>query len=252
MRGSICPRCQASFPPSASAAPVASRCARDGWQLIEDRRGQVIAGCFVLEGLLGVGGGGSSVWRATELGTALTFAVKLIPARPGTETQRFERGVRLAAELDHPNLVRYLEHGRHDDLRFVVMELLEGETVQALLARCKLLAPHDAVALAAPILEALAVAHARGIVHRDLKPSNLFVLKASGDTRAAGPHVKVLDFGIAKMAPITAAQRFGPFFPEDDDEARLIRMFTGDEEGAEEGGGGDEDIDEVDFGDDDW
>jgi serine/threonine protein kinase len=115
--------------------------------------------------------------------------------------RRFLQEARAAAQLKHPNVVDVLDMGQDDDgTVFLVLELLEGETLKALLKRGAL-APHEVALLLAPILRAVAAAHAKGVVHRDLKPDNIFL--ALGPPAPDGHRdtiPKLLDFGIAKVA----------------------------------------------------
>jgi eukaryotic-like serine/threonine-protein kinase len=103
--------------------------------------------------------------------------------------QRLLREARAAAALHHPNTVAVYDVGR-DEQPFIVMELVEGESLADRLAREGRLEAREAVAIAAPVLEGLAAAHDRGLVHRDVKPSNILLPAAGG--------VKLADFGIAK------------------------------------------------------
>ncbi|MFO0744346.1 MAG: serine/threonine-protein kinase [Myxococcota bacterium] len=164
---------------------------------------------YAIDDFLGIGAAGS-VWRAQPDGQARPVALKILAASVDAEAQRFERGARLVEGLEHPHIARTLTHGRTDGedgevLLYVVMELLEGETLAAAQSRVKRFAVPEAARIADEVLSALEHAHARNIVHRDLKTSNLFL----------GPdgHVKLLDFGIAKIA---GGERVaGPFFPDD-------------------------------------
>lgn len=200
----LCPRCHAVF------ADGRERCTADGWKLVADRRGQTIAaGRFRIEGLLGVGGGGSSVWSAHERGRADLVALKLMPSQDPQERARFERGAILARSLDHPQIARVFDHASDGDTLWVSMELLSGTTLAGRLVGSHTLAPLPAVELVDQVLAALEVAHAAEIVHRDIKPANLFVT-------ATDARVLILDFGIARLSGPSAAERFGPFFPDDD------------------------------------
>ncbi len=190
-----------------------------------DRVGELVAGRFEIERLLGVGGGGSSVWVAHEWATQTRVALKLLVATDPQEQQRFERGAILAESLEHPNIARVMEHGRDGDLHWISMELLEGETLAARMGAVgKTMSPKAAVLIADQILAALEAAHAGEIVHRDLKPANLFLTPTPD-----GDHVRILDFGIARLVGPSAAERFGPFFPDDEPIApELEREVTGE------------------------
>jgi serine/threonine protein kinase/tetratricopeptide (TPR) repeat protein len=134
------------------------------------------------------------VWKARDEKLDRDVAVKVLPHRLASEPealQRFEREAKAVAALSHPNILAIHDFGESEGVRYAVMELLEGETLRDALARGPL-PPKKAAECARQIVEGLAAAHARGIVHRDLKPENLFVTNDG--------HVKILDFGLAKMA----------------------------------------------------
>src|SRR5205823_1564562 len=106
--------------------------------------------------------------------------------------QRFEQEARATGMLNHPNLLTIYDVGKEGDAPYIVSELLEGETVRERLNRGAL-APRRGIDAALQIAQGLAAAHEKGVIHRDLKPENIFLTR---DGRA-----KILDFGIAKLAP---------------------------------------------------
>jgi serine/threonine-protein kinase len=145
-------------------------------------------------------GGMGDVWAAYHPGLKRDVAVKIL--RPETQERsaralaRFEREVHATAQLAHPNTVRVFDYGTTEDgLWYYVMELLEGETLAAHVARLGPLSPARAVHIVGQAARALGEAHERGIVHRDVKPENLFLTSLGGEH----DFVKVLDFGIAKI-----------------------------------------------------
>jgi Tol biopolymer transport system component len=146
---------------------------------------------------LGEGGMGE-VYTATDTRLSRTVAIKVLPAHWADNLemrQRFEREARTIAALSDPHICALHDIGRQDDVDYLVMEHLEGETLDARIARGKL--PLDeALTIAIAIASALDAAHRHGIVHRDLKPSNV-MLTANG--------AKLLDFGLAKLAQVPAA-----------------------------------------------
>jgi serine/threonine protein kinase len=185
----LCPRCRAPAAASASCCPV------DGSPLVINHMGREIDRRYRVEGFLGVGGMEATVWRATQLATGRDVAVKLCPSNDRTDDQRFERGARISSQLNHPNITTVHDFGRTaDGFAFLVMELLEGASMQVLLKRGKPTL-RTACHIADQVLRALDHAHAAGTVHRDLKPGNLYLTRKDDDTN----FVKILDFGIAKQ-----------------------------------------------------
>ncbi|WP_437731854.1 protein kinase domain-containing protein [Sorangium sp. So ce1335] len=158
--------------------------------------GHVIANRFLLERLAGSGGMGA-VWRALDLQGSQAVALKVIFNQGREHVVRFQREARLLAELEHPAVARYIDHGvTADGLYYLAMEWLEGEDLGARLSRGPLGIEHSLM-LVGRVAEALAAVHARGIVHRDLKPTNVFL--PGGDIGSA----KLIDFGIARQADAT-------------------------------------------------
>ena len=142
-------------------------------------------------------GGMGEVWQADDTVLGRRVALKMLVeelAADDRATRRFVREARATARLAHPNVARVYDFGRGGGPPFLVMELLEGETLAARLASGPL-PPAEAARVAAAVADALEAAHERGIVHRDVKPSNV-VLTPGGE-------VKVLDFGIAAAADET-------------------------------------------------
>jgi serine/threonine-protein kinase len=153
--------------------------------------GSVLGGRYRLTEHLGSGSMGD-VWRAVDTTLERTVAVKILrplSAEPAF-AERFLREARILAALNHPGIVRVHDYGESDGGRtaFLVMELLDGVSLQEVIAQNGALDPARTLSIVAQTLDALAVAHARGVVHRDVKPANLMV---NGDT------VVVTDFGIA-------------------------------------------------------
>jgi len=159
-------------------------------------RGAVLHQKYRLEELLGEGGMGA-VWRAHHLQLDLPVALKVLRGDgPKNEvlSERLRIEARAAARLVHPAIVRVLDvDSTEAGDPFIVMELLDGESLASVLER-GLLSGEGAVQTLLPIAEALVLAHAKGIIHRDLKPHNVFLAK---DGERVQP--KLLDFGIAKL-----------------------------------------------------
>ena len=140
--------------------------------------------------LIGVGGMGE-VYRAKDVLLDREVAIKVLPdhlARNPDALNRFEREAQAVAALSHPNILAIHEFGVEGDLRYAVMELLEGENLRDRLNRSAL-SWRETAKIGASIAEGLAAAHAKGVIHRDLKPENIFL---TNDGRA-----KILDFGLA-------------------------------------------------------
>ncbi len=157
--------------------------------------GRVIASKYCLLYEIGRGGMGS-VWVAEHLTLRTKIAVKLIDPALGANAQavsRFEREARAAALLRSPHVVQVLDFGVDAGSPYLAMELLDGESLAARLARQVRLSRKDVLTLMNELGRAVTRAHNQGFVHRDLKPDNIFLVD-----EGQGFFVKVLDFGIAK------------------------------------------------------
>ena len=166
-------------------------------------------GPYEIQSLLGAGGMGE-VYRARDSRLQRDVAVKVLPGALAAEKdrlRRFEREARAAGQLNHPNIMAVHDIGSTDanggGLPYIVCELLEGATLRTKLATGPI-PPRKAIQYATQVARGLAAAHAKGIAHRDLKPENLMIL--------AGDHVKILDFGLAKLLHVerTADDDTGP------------------------------------------
>jgi eukaryotic-like serine/threonine-protein kinase len=141
------------------------------------------------------------VYRARDTRLERDVAVKVLPANLSSDPclrQRMEREAKAVSKLSHPHICTLHDIGHQDGVDFLVMELLEGETLEHRLTKGPL-PPEQSMRLAAQIADALATAHKRGITHRDLKPSNIMLTKSG---------TKLMDFGLAKEsspAPLAAA-----------------------------------------------
>jgi DNA-binding NarL/FixJ family response regulator len=161
----------------------------------EPETGDVFAG-HRIDGVAGRGAMGV-VLRATDLVLDRAVALKLIApiyARDPVFRARFERECRLAAGIDHPNVVEIFRAGEEDGRLYVTMRYVDGTDLKSLIARERRLEPARAVALVVQVAGALDAAHRRGLVHRDVKPANILV--ASRDT---AEHAFLTDFGISKQ-----------------------------------------------------
>jgi predicted Ser/Thr protein kinase len=140
-------------------------------------------------------GGMARVYKGTDLTLARTVAVKVLSddlSKDPSFLLRFRREAQAAASLTHPNIVAVYDTGAEAGLHYIVMEYVEGRTLQEILEAEGPLSPDRAAAIGADIGRALAAAHEKGIVHRDVKPGNIMVSDSG--------FVKVMDFGIAKAA----------------------------------------------------
>jgi serine/threonine protein kinase len=144
----------------------------------------------------------AEVYRAKDTRLGRDVAIKVVSEALGADEaflERFEREGKLAASLAHPNVVALFDVGFHDGKPYFVTELLQGESLRERLAKGPIPLA-TALEWAAQMAQGLAAAHERGIAHRDLKPENVFVTRDG--------HVKLLDFGIAKL--VEAAQGAAP------------------------------------------
>ena len=149
--------------------------------------------------LLGAGGMGE-VYLARDSRLDRTVALKILPSELAEDPERIQRfaiEAKAASALNHPNVAAIYDVGQSDGIHFIVMEHVEGETVAVRMGRP--LTPSDVVDIAVQVADALDVAHAKGITHRDVKPANLMLTYRG--------HVKVLDFGVAKVGRI---EEIGP------------------------------------------
>jgi hypothetical protein len=158
--------------------------------------GMVLADRYRIERLLGVGST-ARVFEAMDLELDETVALKLFVHAVGSDDEavrRFRREIKLSRDLIHPNVVRIFEFGVRQGLRFITMELLEGEDLKDYVERRGgVLKPPEATRLMLHATAGLKAAHEIGVIHRDIKPSNLFILQD-------GAHLKVMDFGLAKVS----------------------------------------------------
>jgi serine/threonine-protein kinase len=173
----------AATPPSANDADLSGR-------LLSDR--------YRIEGCLGVGGMGA-VYRAEHTLMKKAVAVKVLHPQivgHGEAVERFRREAQAAAHIDHPNICVATDFGEMDEGSFfLVMEYLEGNTLDETLVCVERFEPGRAIHIADQILSALHQAHDLGVVHRDLKPENVMLVERDGDP----DFVKIMDFGVARV-----------------------------------------------------
>jgi hypothetical protein len=158
----------------------------------------VVAGRYRLIETIG-SGGTAAVWRATDIETGADIALKVL--RDGVDpslVERAQREAKVLEHLDHPNLVRVVDSGEDAGVPYLAMQLLEGETLSAIVAARGAIPVEEALGLVADIADGLGHAHAAGVIHRDVKPANI-VCHESVPT--------LVDFGIARQMDATTLTR---------------------------------------------
>ena len=159
--------------------------------------GTVLGGRYRLDQPIG-GGAFGTVFRARNLDLERDVAVKILATSAGTDPEaleRFKREGQSACRVQHPNAVMVFDFAVNPGgVAYLVMELLEGQSLEKELEERGPLSPHRAAEIVVPVCAALAAAHAAGVMHRDIKPSNVFLHRAKH-----GEQPKILDFGIAKL-----------------------------------------------------
>jgi eukaryotic-like serine/threonine-protein kinase len=198
-----CPQCHLAYPPESSF------CFADGSSLEspkDPRFGATIAGRYVIDAALGVGGM-ATVYRAHHKLVDRPCAIKVLSpqyAADPTLRERFRRESRHAQRVAHPNIVEVSDQGETaDGMPFLVMELLHGKSLAAIIEAGPVPIPR-ALPIAIEMTRALARAHDFDVIHRDLKPENVFLLP--------GDRVKLLDFGIARCTQDARITNLGEIF----------------------------------------
>jgi serine/threonine-protein kinase len=201
-----CPTCKAKYDDSISF------CANDGEVLEDDATAIVdstLDGQYHIESLLGKGGMGA-VYRARHILLGDKVAIKVLPPQMRNNAEwlrRFRREGQAARRFRHPNAVTVYDlRTTSDGLIYMVMEFVEGHTLDVELKRSGRLTPLHAFSLLEPVMSVLNAAHAMGVVHRDLKPENIMIGKPGEDGQ---PVTKLLDLGIAKMKEIAGSEASG-------------------------------------------
>src|SRR5437773_4102170 len=189
-----------------------SFCPKDGEVLEEDPSsliGNALDGQYQIETILGKGGMGA-VYLARHILLGDRVAIKVLPPemRGNTEwLRRFQREGQAARRFRHPNAVTVYDlRTSADGTIYLVMEYVEGNTLDSELKKRGKFSPAEALTVMTPVMSVLNAAHAMGVVHRDLKPENIMIGKAS---TGGEPVVKLLDLGIAKLREVAGAEKTG-------------------------------------------
>ncbi len=202
----FCPACTNKYDDTVSFCP------KDGEVLEEDPHsfvGSVLDGQYQIESLLGRGGMGA-VYRARHILLGDRVAIKMLPPEMRSNSEwlrRFQREGQAARRFRHPNAVTVYDlRTSSDGMIYLVMEYVEGTTLDAELKKRGRFSPAEALATLKPVISVLNAAHAMGVVHRDLKPENIMIGKAGS---GGEPVVKLLDLGIAKLREVAGAENTG-------------------------------------------
>jgi serine/threonine-protein kinase len=202
----FCPTCNNKYDDNLSFCP------KDGEVLEEDPNsfvGSVLDGQYQIEALLGKGGMGA-VYRARHILLGDRVAIKLLPPEMRSNTEwlrRFQREGQAARRFRHPNAVTVYDlRTSADGTIYLVMEYVEGTTLDVELKRHGRFSPAEALTMLKPVMSVLNAAHAMGVVHRDLKPENIMIGKAGTQGE---PVVKLLDLGIAKLREVAGVEKTG-------------------------------------------
>ncbi len=196
----ICPVCNTSFADNSNTF-----CPNDGTPLIQNQGdadpfiGKVLDGKYLIVNRIGSGGMGN-VYRGRHTKMETNVAIKILHASLVSDAkavERFRREARAALAVNHPNAIQVMDFGVTDDQTvFIVMELLDGVSLQKIVETEKLISPEKTVKIMTQVCAAVNAAHNKDVIHRDLKPDNVIILNYGKPDE----QVKVLDFSIAKVS----------------------------------------------------
>src|SRR6266700_7372052 len=201
-----CTICKAKYEDAVSFCPVDGEVLEDDPSSIVNT---VLDGQYQVESLLGKGGMGA-VYRARHILLGDRVAIKILPPEVRTNAEwlrRFRREGQAARRFRHPNAVTVYDlRTAADGTIYMVMEYVEGVTLDAELQKHGRFSAAESLTVLHPVMSVLNAAHAMGVVHRDLKPENIMIGKAS---TGGEPVVKLLDLGIAKLREVAGAEKTG-------------------------------------------
>lgn len=197
-----CTLCKGKYDDGVSFCPVDGEVLEDDPSSIVDT---VLDGQYQIEALLGKGGMGA-VYRARHILLGDRVAIKILPREMRSNAEwlrRFQREGQAARRFRHPNSVTVYDlRTAGDGMIYMVMEYVDGHTLDAELKKRGRFSPAEALAVLEPVMSVLNAAHEMGVVHRDLKPENIMIGKAS---TGGEPTVKLLDLGIAKLREVAGS-----------------------------------------------
>ncbi|MBX3262735.1 MAG: protein kinase [Labilithrix sp.] len=188
-------------PPSSSGLRGQPPSSSSAQRHADPRVGRVLAGKYQIDAPIGRGAA-ATVYRATHKDLRRAVAVKILHAENQGESQfirRFKAEALTASKLEHVNVTRIIDFGEERGELYLVMELVNGVTLEALLAEGGPLPQRRVVDIGIQVCRALVFAHAQGVIHRDIKPENVMIVPDADDDGEPCDLVKVCDFGLAKL-----------------------------------------------------
>ncbi len=187
--------------PPSSSGPRGQPPASSAQRQADPRVGRLLAGKYQIDAPIGRGAA-ATVYRATHKDLRRAVAVKILHAENQSESQfirRFKAEALTASKLEHVNVTRIIDFGEERGELYLVMELVNGVTLEAILADEGPLPQKRVVDIGIQVCRALVFAHAQGVIHRDIKPENVMIVPDADDDGEPCDLVKVCDFGLAKL-----------------------------------------------------